>query len=113
MFQGPAYLALWLIAFILGLILISLTFKKKVKGNLKKFLLLSGGSAAGFFVGVLLHNFLYGLATVAGGAAILSQLMGFFDVAFFLIAAFICPIGFVIGMVGSVVEFLRRGGEKI
>ncbi|GAI02716.1 unnamed protein product, partial [marine sediment metagenome] len=36
--------------FLLGVALIILTVKEKVRGTLKKFLLLTGASAAGFFV---------------------------------------------------------------
>jgi len=50
---------------ILGSMLIGLTLAQKVKGKLKKLLILTGASAAGFFVFVLLHNIFYALSQFA------------------------------------------------
>lgn len=47
--------------FLLGLALILITLKLKVKGKLKKFLILTGGSAIGIPISVILHNLIYGL----------------------------------------------------
>ena len=50
------------IAFLLlGALLIYFTLKGRTRGLLKKFLLLTGASAAGIPVGVVLHNIVYGL----------------------------------------------------
>ena len=75
---------------------------------MKRFLILMGASLAGFFVFVLLHNAFYGLAIITSHITVLSRLMEGFRVASFIIAIFICPIGFVAGAVGSVVLFVRR-----
>ena len=104
-FQGPAFLILWLTFSLLGLLLIHLTRKEKIKGNLRKYLLLTGSSAAGFFIGVFLHNFFYALAVISQPVYVLGKLMEFFHVIFFLIATLACPIGFLIGMIGSLREF--------
>ena len=88
---------------ILGSILIGLTLVQKVEGKLKKFLILTGASAAGFFVFALLHNIFYALAQVTGHIAILSYLMKAFEVIFFLTAIFACPIGFLIGVIGTII----------
>ena len=89
--------------FLLGVALIVLTVKEKVGGMLKKFLILTGASAAGFFVGILLHNALYGLDIVTNDIAILSQSLEILQVVFFFLAIPVCPIGFLVGAVGSIV----------
>jgi len=49
---------------LLGAALIFLTLKERVRGMLKKFLILTGASAAGFSAGVALHNFFYALGVI-------------------------------------------------
>jgi len=75
---------------------------------MKKFLILMGASFAGFFVFVLLHNAFYALTIITSHITVLSRLMEAFHVTSFIIAVFICPIGFVVGAVGSIVLFIRR-----
>ena len=93
---------------ILGSILIGLTLVQKIEGKLKKLLMLTGASAAGFFVFALLHNIFYALAQVTSHISILNYLMKAFEVIFFLIAIFACPIGFVIGVIGTIVMFKKK-----
>jgi len=97
-----------IILVILGSILIGLTLVQKVEGKLKKFLILTGASAAGFFVFALLHNIFYGLEQVTGHITILSYLMKALEVIFFLIAIFVCPISFLIGVIGTIVMFNKK-----
>lgn len=94
--------------FLLGLTLIFLTLKRKVKGKLKKFLILTGVSSSGFLVSVLLHNILYGFGVMTKHIILLSSLMEVLHVVFFIIAIFVCPIGFLIGVIGSLVLFIRK-----
>ncbi len=70
--------------------------------------MLTGTSAVGFFVSILLHNFLYGLAEITKYSFRLHSLMETLHVTFFLIAIFICPIGFLVGILGSVVFFCKK-----
>jgi len=93
---------------ILGSMLIGLTLIQKVKGKLKKLLILAGASAAGFFVFVLLHNIFYALGQVASHITILSYLMKAFEVVFFLVAIFASPIGFLIGVIGTIVLLNKK-----
>ena len=97
-----------IILVILGSILIGLTLVQKVEGKLKKFLMLTGASAAGFFIFSLLHNIFYGLEQITSHITILSYLMKVFEVIFFLIAIFACPIGFLIGVIGTIVMFNKK-----
>ena len=89
-------------------VLIGLTLVQKVEGKLKKFLMLTGASAAGFFIFALLHNIFYGLEQVTSHITILSYLMKAFEVIFFLIAIFACPIGFLIGVIGTIIMFNKK-----
>ena len=97
-----------IILILLGGYLIALTLKQKVEGKLKKFLILTGASAAGFFVFALLHNIFYGLEQVTSHITILSYLMKAFEVIFFLIAIFACPIGFLVGVIGTIIMFNKK-----
>jgi len=83
---------------VLGLALVVLTLKQKVKGKLKFFLILTGASAAAFTASSVVHNLLYAL-------------LGFEEPVFFLVAVLVCPITFVVGAVGSVILLIRGKAE--
>jgi len=96
------------IFFVLGGILIFLTLKLKIEKKLKVFLILTGASAVGFLVCVILHNFFYGLFIFLFGAGFLDKI-GFGDEHFFfLLAILVCPIVFLIGAVGSMLMLIRK-----
>ena len=98
---APLFLGLSGLFLLLGVAVIILTIKEKIDGRLKKLLLLTGASAAGFFISVILHNLFYAAAIWLSNILILSYLMQVFHVIFFLIAIFVCPIGFLIGAVAT------------
>jgi len=106
--SGTFMIIYGVILVMLGSVLIGLTLVQKVEGKLKKFLILTGASAAGFFIFVLLHNIFYALEQITSHIAILSYLMKAFEVIFFLIAIFACPIGFIIGAIGTIVMFNKK-----
>jgi len=91
-----------------GGVLLVLVKKSKIAGGLRKFLLLTGGSVVGFFACVLLHNFLYALAILTANITILHYLFEVLHVIFFLIAILLCPLGFLIGIIGSLFQFIKR-----
>ena len=94
--------------FLAGVALLFFTLREKVGKKLKKFLLLTGGGATGFFLSILLHNFLYALGVMTSHLPLLS---GFFEILhaiFFMIAVFVCPIVFLVGMIGTIVLLLRE-----
>lgn len=88
---------------LLGVTLIVLTVKEKVGGTLKKFFLLTGASSAGFFVFVLLHNFVYGLFIHFFGADFWDRIGTGDEPVFFIMAIIVCPLGFLVGAIGSIV----------
>ncbi len=87
---------------LLGVALIVLTVREKVGGTLKKLFLLTGASSAGFFVSILLHNFIYGLFIHFLGADFWDRIGLGDEPVFFIIAVFVCPLGFLVGVVGSI-----------
>ena len=99
------FLSPFVVFFLLGAALIFFTVKEKVGGMLKKFLLLTGASAAGFLLFILLHNAVYGLFIHFFGADFWN---GGDEPFFFIMAIFVCPIGFLVGAVGSIVLAIRR-----
>ncbi len=103
----PGLFILAAIFFLLGIALIFLTIKLKIKGKLRFFLMLIGLSAPSFLIGVILHNFLYALNTIAT-TNFLKILTEALHVAFFLIALVACPIAFIIGVIGSIIARKRK-----
>lgn len=101
----PVMFASWIVFFILGAALIYLTLKEKPEGWLKKFLLLTGCSAVGFPVCVVLHNLVYGLFIVLFGEGFWGP--GGDEPVFFIIALVVCPIAFLVGVIGSIVQFIK------
>jgi hypothetical protein len=76
--------------------------------RVRSFLILLGASLSGFLVAVVLHNLFYALGVVAADAVVLQAVLGFLEVAFFLVAVFVCPPGAVIGAVGALVLAVRQ-----
>ena len=109
---GPYIFILWILHFAAGVGLIITTYKEKISGKRKFFLLLSGFSSAGFLLGVVLHNSLYALGTITENLVILNKIISFFEVAFFLAATIICPLGFIVGMVGTLIILKKSQPEK-
>ncbi len=97
----PAILLPAMVIFVLlGAALLFLTVKTKVGGILKKSLLLTGASAVGLPVFSLLHNVVGGVFNIE-------------EPVFFLIAIFVCPIGFLVGVVGSIVLAIKTSKPSI
>jgi len=111
-FRGAIFLWFIIISgaifFLLGGALIFLTIKEKVGGMLKKLLLLTGASAAGIFVSILLHNAIYGLFIQFFGADFWDRVGLGDEPFFFIMAIFVCPIGFLVGVVGSIVLAIKK-----
>lgn len=104
----PFIAVLAVVFFLLGLALVFLAIKTKIKGKYGKFLILTGASSVGFFVSVLLHNFLYGLGVITRDIAILHYSFEFLHAVFFIIAVIVCPLGFLVGAIGSIVTSSKR-----
>ena len=97
------------IFFLLGVALIVFTLREKVGGRLKKFFLLTGASASGVFISILLHNLVYTLFVHFFGTDFWN---GGDELFFFTLAVFICPLGYLVGVVGSIILAIKRGKAK-
>jgi hypothetical protein len=91
---------------ILGVILLVLTLKKKVEGKLKIFLLLTSASAVGLPVFVVLHNLVYALFIYFFGENFWG--VGGDEPVFFILATIVCPLGFLVGAVGTIVLAIKK-----
>ena len=91
----------------LGGALIYLTLREKISGMLKKFLILTGASAVGIPISVVLHNAIYGLFIYWLGADFWERIGLEDEPFFFVLAIIVCPIGFLAGTVGSIVQFVK------
>jgi len=87
--------------FLCGLVLSILSFRKK-------WFLITGLSAVGFFVFVILHNAFYALNIIFPN--ILIDILG---AGFFLIAVLVCPVLFLIGSIISIYSCLGEGKKYI
>ena len=105
------FLAPMAVYFLLGVGLIVSTLRGGAGGKLKRFLLLTSGAAVGFFVAVLLHNAFYALAELSSNVTILGPLMEFLHAAFFFMAFPVCPLAFLVGVVGTIV--LAARGHRV
>jgi len=90
--------------FLLAAALLVFTLREKVAGLLRAFFLLTAASAAGVFVFILLHNAVYGLLIHLFGEGFWN---GGDEPFFFILAVIVCPLGFLVGAVGSIVLRIR------
>ena len=97
-----------IIFFLLGIALIFFTIREKTKGLLKKFLILTGASAIGIPIGVILHNLFYALFIVWFGADFWERTGLGDEPFFFILALIVCPIAFLVGVIGSIVLFIKK-----
>lgn len=89
--------------FALAIALLVLTLKLKEPLIRRIFFLLTGASAVGIPIFAILHNVVYGLffAGTQGDEAV-----------FFILAVIVCPVLFLIGMLGSIVLFISARLKK-
>ncbi|NQT04560.1 MAG: hypothetical protein HQ577_00980 [Dehalococcoidia bacterium] len=66
----------------------------------KTFMLIAGISLGAAIISIFLHNAIYAIAVHFWGA-------DFEEPVFFIISVFLCPLGFAVGIIGSVVIYLK------
>ena len=108
----PYFIILCIPLFFAGVGLIITTYKEKISGKRKFFLLFSGFSSAGFLLFVVLHNLFYALSTITENLVILNRIINFFEVASFLTATIICPVGLIVGLAGTLIILKKSHSEK-
>jgi hypothetical protein len=105
--RGDFFLWLMLLSFILGLFLLFLVAKRKIKGKQKTFLILTGASAGGLFFFSILHNLFYALGSLKINFPGWTSLMEVFSLISFLLAVLISPFGFLVGSLMSIYFFIK------
>ncbi|MGD0786309.1 MAG: hypothetical protein ABR969_10930 [Sedimentisphaerales bacterium] len=90
--------------FALAIALLVLTVKLKEPLIRRIFFLLTGASAAAIPVCVILHNLVYGLLILLFGKEFWGK--GGDEPVFFILAIIVCPVLFIIGMLGSIVTLI-------
>ena len=103
----PYVVIFGLIFLLLGVWLISLTIKQRIKDNLKIFLVSTGVFAICPFVFSILHNVFYALAVISSQIVILKYAMEFLDGLFFILALLVSPVGFLISVIVSLVSLAK------
>jgi hypothetical protein len=93
---------------LLGVALIVLIIKMKVGGRFKDFLLLAGASAVGLPVFVVLHNLVTALII-----NIFRLRTNFDEPVFFILATIVCPLGFLVGAVGTIVLTVKNKSGQL
>ena len=93
----------------LGIVLTVLGARQKKKKTLKAFLLLAGISALSWLPLVVLHNMFYAFAIVLMPfSGFLSTMMEEFEVIFFLMATPVCPLAFIVGVIGAIITAIKK-----
>jgi len=86
----------------LGVTLLVMAARAKLKKMLKAFLLLTGASAVGMLTFALLHNLVYALFIYFFGEGFWGGIGGD-EPVFFIMAVCVCPLAFLVGAIGSIV----------
>jgi hypothetical protein len=94
------------IASILGIYLVILTQREKIKGKLKFFLVLVGIAPIFMILGSILHNFVYALGIYFLGQEFWGT--GGDEPFFFIISIIVAPLIFLVGVIGSFVMMIKK-----
>ena len=94
--------------FLLSVLLFVLTLRSKLRGRLRKWLIVASGAAIGFIVCSVLHNLFYGIGTVTGHLFPISVLAEALHVYFFLVSILVCPIALLVGIIMTIVTLVRK-----
>lgn len=113
-FQGHkltifAFVSLLIIFGVMAVVLAVLSVRAKEPGIRKLFFVVTGISAAGIPVCVILHNLVFALC-VKFGWAFWGE--GGDEPVFFILALFVCPVLFLAGALGSIVILIRARLRK-
>ena len=91
---------------VLGIALIVLTKMAEITKISKAFFILTGASAIGMGLGVLLHNMVYAILIKILGENAWTNMGD--EPVFFILATIICPIALLVGVIGVIVLLAKR-----
>lgn len=104
----PLVAGLALLFALLGVALIVVAARMRAERMLKVFLILTGSCAAGVLLCAVLHNVVYGLLIHCFGTDVWDRLGLSDESFFFILALFVCPALFGVGVIGSIVLLLKK-----
>jgi hypothetical protein len=108
--SGYAIFAGLAVFFGLGVTLIVLTVRAKLKKMPKAFLLLTGASAVGLPLFAVLHNVVYALFINFFGEGFWSGVGD--EPFFFILAVMVSPLAFLVGAIGSIVLGAKKSSSR-
>jgi hypothetical protein len=91
---------------IMGIALIILAAKAKLTKSPKVFLILTGASALGMGLSMILHNLVFALLIKLFGESILGSMGD--EPVFFILATIVCPLALLVGSIGSIVLIAKK-----
>ena len=91
---------------ILGIVLIILAAKGKFIKIARVFFILTGASALGMGISVILHNLVFALLIKLFGESIFGSMGD--EPVFFILATIICPLTLLAGAIGSIVFISKK-----
>ncbi len=91
---------------VLGIALIVLTKMTEITKISKAFFILTGASAIGMGLGVVLHNLVYAIVIKILGENAWANMGD--EPVFFILATIICPIALLVGVIGVIVLLAKR-----
>ncbi len=101
-----------ILLFYLGTVLLVLAWVHAWRER-KKFKWLAIGSLIGIPVFIVLYNLLYGLALMAEDYLVIAKALELLSALSFIFALMICPVGFVIGLVGIAIIKDKQTEDKV
>jgi hypothetical protein len=103
--EDAGFLLLLIIPFIVGAAIIILSLLYIERSWTRRFMLIMGASLAAFPVLVVLHNAVYGVFILLFGGDFWK---GGDEPVLMILAVIVCPLGFLTGIIGSLVIAVRR-----
>jgi hypothetical protein len=91
---------------ILGIVLIILAAKAKFTRIAKVFFILTGASALGMGISMILHNLVFALLIKLFGESIFGSMGD--EPVFFILATIVCPLALLVGAVGCMVLIAKK-----
>lgn len=110
--MGWVFWLMMVLPALIGVALLVFAIKRIQKGLLRRFLLTAGASLVGFPIFAVLHNLVYGLFIYLFGADFWSRTGIEDEPVFFIIAVIICPLGLLVGAIGSLVLGAKKLAAK-
>jgi len=107
----PVLLVLGISLLILGAAIIYLTIKEKLTGLQMIFMLLTGASASGIMVCMLLHNAIYGLFIYWFGPEFWIGIGLADEPLFFFLGFIFFPVSLLVGIISTIVTAIKNKGN--